>query len=100
MFYGAFVTVAALTLSPTPQPARPSPPASVAGRHAAVAERHPPEGLRLASSDPNALYSLRARKRFAAYLRLRLLELRQEHLTRAADAIERRIPVSALLDGP
>ena len=94
MFYGVFVTVAALTLSPTPPPSRPSPAASVAHRERGVG---PP---RLTLSDPSALYSLRARKRFAAYLRLRLLELRQEHLTRAADAIERRIPVSQLLDGP
>lgn len=93
MLFGVFVTVAVLTLSPAPPAARPSPAAG-------VVRRQRDDALRLPPTDPNALYSLRARKRFAAYLRFRLLELREEHLARAADAIERRIPVSQLLQGP
>lgn len=94
MLFGVFVTVAVLTLSPAPQAAaRPSPAAG-------VVRRQRDDALRLPPTDPNALYSLRARKRFAAYLRFRLLELREEHLARAADAIERRIPISQLLQGP
>jgi hypothetical protein len=40
---------------------------------------------------------LRARRRFASYLRLRLLEMREAGLQRAAEAVERRIPADALL---
>jgi hypothetical protein len=43
------------------------------------------------------LYSLRARRRFAAYLRMRLLELREAGLERAATVIEKRLPVESLL---
>jgi hypothetical protein len=48
--------------------------------------------------DTRDLYSLRARRRFAAYLRMRLLELRAEGLERAADVIRRRLPVDTLLE--
>jgi hypothetical protein len=44
------------------------------------------------------LFSLRARRRFAAYLRIRLLEMREAGLERAAQAVERRLPVEELLD--
>ena len=82
-----FVTFAALTLSAGPAPQR---------RH-----RHHPAGIvGPLVADPNALYSQRARKRMVAYLKLRLLELREQHLERAAQAIERRLPVSELLKGP
>jgi hypothetical protein len=43
------------------------------------------------------LYSARARRRIASYLRLRLLEMRAEGLKRAAAAVERRLPVDTLL---
>jgi hypothetical protein len=43
------------------------------------------------------LFSLRARRRFAAYLRMRLLEMREAGLARAADAVERGLPVDDLL---
>ncbi len=43
------------------------------------------------------LYSLRARRRFASYLRLRLLELREARLERAADVVEGRLPVDVLV---
>jgi hypothetical protein len=45
----------------------------------------------------DTLYSARARRRMATYLRLRMLELRKAELTRAADVIERRLPVDSLL---
>ena len=74
-----FVTFAAVTLSPS------STPRAVRARPAAARYRS------------DELYSLRARRRFATYLRMRLLELRQEGLSRAADAVERRIPVQSLV---
>ena len=43
------------------------------------------------------LYSARARRRFAAYLRLRLLELREARLERAAQAVERRLSIDDLI---
>jgi hypothetical protein len=54
-----------------------------------------PEGHETVSAD--ALFSLRARRRFAAYLRMRLLEMREAGLARAADAVERGLPVEQLL---
>jgi hypothetical protein len=87
MLIGLFVTCIVLTLSPHSgkaeggTPARPKP---------ATTPVRPP-----ARSDD--LYSLRARRRFASYLRLRLLEMREAGLERAAEAVERRIPVDALV---
>lgn len=46
---------------------------------------------------PSHAYAVRTRRRFAAYLRLRLLELRKAGLERAAAVIERRLPVDALV---
>ena len=43
------------------------------------------------------LYSLRARRRMATYLRLRLLEWREQGLERAADVVERRLSVDVLV---
>ncbi|MBC5799434.1 MAG: hypothetical protein GIX03_03175 [Candidatus Eremiobacteraeota bacterium] len=82
-----FVTLAAVTLSCTTPPHRHQ-------RH------HAPALIGPLAADPNLLYSARARKRMVAYLKLRLLELREQHLERAAAAIERRLPVSELLKGP
>jgi hypothetical protein len=45
---------------------------------------------------PGQLYSLRARRRFAAFLRMRVLEMREAGLERAADVIERRLPIERL----
>jgi hypothetical protein len=84
LFVPRFVAIAALTLS-----AASAPPASHPKRLPA-AQAHPFPRV----SD---LYSLRARRRFASYLRMRLLELREERLDRAADAIERRLPPDVLL---
>jgi len=120
-----FVTFAVLTLStPPPRPA-PSPAvprgATVArtvsagrslARPAAPAQRNPPSPRNSSPPEsawsanaarsvrPDDLYSLRARRRFASYLRMRLLELRKEGLERAADVIEHRLPVDALPPDP
>ena len=85
MIFGAFVALAALN-SLTPQRPR-------AGR---PCER-PASALRPPAVSPNELYSLRARRRFASYLRLRLLELREANLERAADAVEGRLSLQDLL---
>ena len=81
-----FGTPPAVTLS-TPRPS------AVARRPG----RHDPAAVRLPIPAADDLYARRMRRRFASYLRLRLLELREERLDRAADAIARRIPISELL---
>ncbi len=87
MIFGAFVTLAVLdSMKPVEQVPR------GVRRPAAIAARRP-------HVDSSDLYSLRARRRFASYLRLRLLELREANLERAAAAIERRLPLSALIPG-
>jgi hypothetical protein len=85
MLVRAFVTAAALTLCPPPPPHGPAPV-----RPARSARPAAPSGA-------DGLYSLRARRRFAAYLRLRLLEMREAGLERAATAIERHLGPSAIL---
>jgi len=87
--YGAFVTLAVLTFSARPPAASPA-PTPVHRR-----ERTPRRAL---AAEPGQLYSLRARRRFAAYLRIRLLEMREAGLERAAGVIERRLPVDAILN--
>ena len=85
MIFGAYVTLAVLGCLTSPvRPAH-----RHLNRPAASVLRQTP-----ASSD---LYSLRARRRFANYLRLRLLELREANLERAAAVIERRLPITSLL---
>ncbi len=90
-----FVTLAALTLSaPSPLPSSlASPVRALRTANSAPA----PSAAASPAVRPEELYSLRARRRFAAYLRLRLLELRSEGLSRAADVIERRLPVDDLI---
>jgi len=78
MVLGVFALLAAVTL--------PSPVPRV--RRAPVGVRHV-----VAASD---LYSARVRRRVAGYLRMRLLELRKLGLERAADVVERRLPVKEL----
>jgi hypothetical protein len=91
MLIGLFVTCIVLTLSPHAGKAESRAPAlTKAPAHGEPRESTPP----YRSED---LYSLRARRRFAAYLRLRLLEMREAGLERAADAVERRLPADALV---
>ncbi len=90
MLTGFFVTVAALTLS-TPRPA------ASAASHPRAAAGPLPQRSHAASAEE--LYSLRARRRFAAYLRLRMLEWREEGLDRAAAVVEHRLSVDALVPG-
>jgi hypothetical protein len=59
-----------------------------------------PPPARRRALDADELFSLRARRRAAAYLRMRLLELRRERLERAADVIEHRAPVDELIHAP
>jgi hypothetical protein len=87
MIFGAYVTLAVLSLR-TPDERRRRHP----GHHSAIV-------LRRSAIDSSDLYSLRARRRFASYLRMRILELRAANLERAADIIEHRLPISTLLDG-
>jgi hypothetical protein len=89
MIFGLFVTFAALILSPTP--GAPSPSHS---------PRPPGPGRAAPALHADELYALRARRRFTTYLRLRLLELREEGLDRAAAAIEHRIRIDELVPLP
>lgn len=90
MVIAAVATLASLTLLPAPSPSpaphpKPSPPAV---RRPAVAIA------------PGDLYAARAKRRLASYLRLKLLELREEGLERAAGVIEGRLGIDALLTPP
>jgi hypothetical protein len=90
MIFGGFVTISistALVLSPTPGAPSPSPRPLGPGRSAPALHA-------------DELYALRARRRFTTYLRLRLLELREEGLDRAAAAIEHRIRIDELVPLP
>jgi hypothetical protein len=86
VFFGA---VAGLTLC-----------ASLAAPAATPAPRARPHARASHAPTVEELYSLRARRRMAAFLRLRLLEWREEGLSRAAEVIERRLPVDALVPTP
>jgi hypothetical protein len=83
------------------------PPVTGAGaastRSVSVAHRakRRPAGPRAAAVSPSGdLYSARAKRRMASYLRMRLLELRVAGLERAADVIEHRLSVDSLLRPP
>lgn len=91
MIARTFVTVAALTVSLT-TPIAGASPTGPEHRRAERAER--PVRAHLRSDE---LYAPRARRRFAAYLRLRLLEMREAGLERAAAVVEHRIPVDSLV---
>ena len=87
MIFGAYATLAVLgSLTPPHHRQRQHP-------------NRPAANVLRQSLDSNDLYSLRARRRFASYLRLRILELREANLERAAAVIERRLPLASLLDG-
>lgn len=86
----ALATLAVLTLSC----ASPSPRAPARKPVTAAA---PAPRARLPVGD---VYSARAKRRMASYLRMRLLELREQGLRRAIDVVERRLPLDALLRVP
>jgi hypothetical protein len=108
MVFGVFAFLAALTLPvalpvasapPGPRLVRraPTSPAEPERRRERMSARHGRAVRTLRDLPAGDLYSARARRRVAAYLRLRLLELRKMGLERAADVVERRLPVEELL---
>jgi hypothetical protein len=93
----AFVTLPLLTLSTSlPAPAAPAQRPAAAAR----AAKQPLDKPDVQSPPIDDLYSLRARRRLATYLRLRMLELRSEGLSRAAEVIEHRLPLDAIAPLP
>jgi hypothetical protein len=94
MSVAGFVALFVLTVSSTAAPAGAAPVAAASGPPQSPKPR-PSAAARAFRSDE--LYSLRERRRIAAYLRMRLLELREAGLERAAEAIERRLPADILL---
>ena len=86
MLIAAFAAAAALTLSPPPRGRKPTPSHAVSR----------PAQAR-ASAD---LYSARAKRRFASFIRMRLLELRLRGLRLAADVVEKRMTLDDLLRSP
>jgi len=89
MLVAAFALLA--MLSPAP------PGASSAARHVRRPAVHHPASLPITAGD---LYSARAKRRIAAYLRMRLGELRLRSLERAADVVEHRLSLEELLKTP
>ena len=91
MASAAFAACAALTLCSLGVQAR-SPAAGPPRRRPAP---HAGRLLPAASSD---LYSARAKRRIADYLRLRLLEMHREGLDQVAAVVEGRLPLQTLLE--
>ena len=90
-----FVTLATLTVSlttTTPQTARATPSGTIVAHRSRLPHGYERRDIRSAE-----LYASRARRRYASYIRLRLLELREAGLSRAAAVIERRLPVETLV---
>ncbi len=86
----AFATLVLATLwGPTP-PGRPSPEVTASPAPRQRVERAPD----LPVGD---IYSARAKRRIASYLRMRLLELRRERLARAIEALEGRLGIDDLI---
>jgi hypothetical protein len=96
MLIGIFVTCIVVTLSPHSGQASDRSTAHF-GRPGAAPPRHAAPVAGAAPVRAEELYSLRARRRFASYLRLRLLEMREAGLERAAEAVQRRLPADALV---
>jgi hypothetical protein len=93
MLVAAFAMVCALTPSTGASPAT-HPPAQAARAGA-------PSGKgRLRAFSAADLYSARAKRRIASFLRMRLLELRLRSLDRAADVVEHRLSLDELLRSP
>jgi hypothetical protein len=68
------------------------------GPHQGGPATSPPVRERALEADE--IFSPRARRRAAAYFRMRVLELRKARLDRAAEVIEHRLPVDELLRTP
>jgi hypothetical protein len=98
MLRACFVTLLVLTVSawavaaPAERPVR-------AERHAPHARKAPAKPAPGRDFTSDQLFSLRERRRIAAYLRMRLLEMREAGLERAAEAVKRRLPAGALFEG-
>jgi len=86
------IVLASLAASAADASRVPNPPAK-----APSTRPHSPTRRTVEAPPSSDLFSLRARRRFAAYLRMRLLEMREAGLARAADAVERGLPVEQLL---
>ena len=89
MYLFAFVTLLAISAAP-PAPA-PSGRGISSPKHATLV------AARVEHAAQSDAFALRARRRFAAYLRLRLLEMREAGLERAAAVVERRLPIDTLM---
>jgi hypothetical protein len=89
MSLAGFVALLILTVSSTA--------ASVIGTPGQAPSPKPRPSATARAFRSDELYSLRERRRIAAYLRMRLLELREAGLERAAEAIERRLPADVLV---
>jgi hypothetical protein len=90
LLIAAFATLAVLTLSPAQVQSAGGGRQSPARTARALA----PPRARLPIGD---VYSARAKRRMASYLRMRLLELREQGLRRAIEVIEGRMSVDDLL---
>ncbi|GAC1444422.1 MAG: hypothetical protein PVSMB8_05610 [Vulcanimicrobiaceae bacterium] len=91
MMTSAFVTLLLVSVA-GPSPRVKGPPSTQALR--GTRERRV---LRPPTTVPSDAYAARTRRRYARYLRLRLLELREAGLERAAAVVERRLPVDVLV---
>jgi hypothetical protein len=87
----AFATFVLATLWGSPQP-----PAGQVPSPSPTAHEHqrPEPAITLPVGD---IYSARAKRRISSYLRMRVLELRKERLTRALEALEGRIGIDELI---
>jgi hypothetical protein len=88
-----FVTFVAVTLCFSARPPAISPATPASPKPSPIPRR----SLEPDRTRAEALYSLRARRRFAAYMRMRLLELRSAGLAHAADVIEHRLSPDGLV---
>jgi hypothetical protein len=84
----AFALLALAASFPRPTPSPPT--------HPAIERASPPR----TRYDANDLYSIRARRRIAHYLRLRLLELHAARFDRAEKAIKGELSIDDLLREP
>ena len=84
-----FASATVLTAEAGPSPA---PPAT------ALSRRHRPAARPPHRTRADDLFSPRFKRRLAAYLRVRMLEMRAEGLRKAADVIEGRSPLRSLFE--